>query len=596
MKQNFKPELDPSKIVDQLYDIALDPGALDGFIDAWNGAGLDTQSARRTIEDIDTFDEAFSTHLKRAETFLNRGEDDGPSLAELLTPFDSLAAMIVDRSLQVVACNAGATQSFGLRQGDLLTKCQSSGGPQNLLQDAMDDLFQATAKPDRLLKLETGGEAVQTLFQMRRLSKTDASGSPLALIVTTQYHWQPALGQTLEEVFQITSAEQGIVRALVEGRDTKSIAKERGTSEGTVRGQIKSILAKMNARSQSEVIRLVLSLRDFTPQANTSPANLMPDADEPPVDWLDAEVLKPFKTLTLPDGRHMDYHDFGPVTGAPVLYSHMGYCLVRWTRPMVKLAFQHGLRIICPIRAGYGHSSNLDPKADVLAVTRADTLHLLDHLGIARLPYLTQGNDLMFAVDLAAKRPDVVSEIIGICARPCLPGDGHYASMDKWHRFFLSTAKHAPHLLNFTAKAALAMARRIGPIEMFCQINKGSPADIALVHDSVTRPIVVANSLLIVSKTTNIAQAYAMELLASETDWSATILAARDTPTWFVNGLEDPTFDAATIADYRDHFPWITIDVVAGAGQLLIYQLYPELIPRIAQAAKAAQKGVDGVV
>lgn len=89
-------------------------------------------------------------------------------------------------------------------------------------------------------------------------------GAKHALVVTTRYHWQTALGQTLEEVFGLTSAEQGVVRALVEVLDVKSISTERGTSASTVRGQIKSILAKMNARTQSEVIRLVMSLRDVS--------------------------------------------------------------------------------------------------------------------------------------------------------------------------------------------------------------------------------------------------------------------------------------------------------------------------------------------
>ncbi|WP_186766389.1 LuxR C-terminal-related transcriptional regulator [Phaeobacter marinintestinus] len=58
------------------------------------------------------------------------------------------------------------------------------------------------------------------------------------------------------------------MRTLVEGADAKAIAAERGTSEGTVRGQIKSILGKMHARTQSEVIRFALSLRDVSESAH----------------------------------------------------------------------------------------------------------------------------------------------------------------------------------------------------------------------------------------------------------------------------------------------------------------------------------------
>ena len=387
-------------------------------------------------------------------------------------------------------------------------------------------------------------------------------------------------------MFGLTAAEQGVVRALVEGLDAKSISAERGTSEGTVRGQIKSILAKMNARTQSEVIRLVMSLRDVSQEATPMAEQSGSGPVVVSADWLQSEVWKPYKTLMLPDGRRLDYHDMGPVTGAPVLYSHMGYGLVRWHAPMIKAAFSLGLRVICPIRAGYGHSDSIDLKADVLRSTREDTLHLLDHLGIERLPYLTQGNDLLFAADFASHHPDMVSEIIGICARPCLPGDRHYSGMGKWHRFFLSTAKHAPHLLKFTSRAAVAMARRLGPEEMFRQLNKTSPADLKLLDDDALMPVLRANADVIVGKTTDVSQAYAHEILATEADWTDLMKACEQTKTWFVNGGQDPATDIATIAEYREVYPWIDIEVIPDAGQMLIYQHYEYLLPLVAQAAK----------
>lgn len=590
MTNDMLPDLTQGNLADRLYDIALDPEALETFIDLWNSAGLDAQSARQTMDDIAAFDDTYSSHLNRADTFLGRGEDEGPTLSALLAPFENLAAMIVDRALNVVACNAAATHYYDLKAGDNLVKLQVPQPDQDKLETAIGDLFNAAAKPDCLLKLETGPNAVQTLLQMRRLSKTADGGPMNALIVTTRHHWLPALGDTLEEVFQLTQAEQGIVRAMVEGHDVKSISKSRGTSEGTVRYQIKSILAKMNAKSQSEVIRLVLSLRDVTENVRSGNALHTRSMTGEDLDWLETEVWKPFKTLVLPDGRNLDYHDMGPATGAPVLFSHMGYCIVRWSRPMIKLAFQHGLRIICPIRAGYGQSTNIDWKDDVIASTREDTLALLAHLGIKRLPYMPQGNDLIFAVDLAAAKPGLISEIIGICARPYLKGDKHYARMGKWHRFFLSTGKHSPHLLHFTTKAVISMARKIGVVEMFRHANKDSAADMALTHDKVHGPVLAANTELIVGTKEGVAQAYTMELMTSEADWSDLVIAARDTPTWFVNGLEDPAYDVGTIADYRESYPWIDIEVVPNAGQMLIYQHFMDLIPRVAKCAKAARE------
>jgi DNA-binding CsgD family transcriptional regulator/pimeloyl-ACP methyl ester carboxylesterase len=411
----------------------------------------------------------------------------------------------------------------------------------------------------------------------------------LALVVTTYYHWNDILGQVLCEVFGLTSAEQAVVRSMVEGRSAKEIATARGTSEGTVRGQIKSILAKMNARSQSEIIRLVLSLRDVSSHEQGTPTLRMASRSQVTADWLNAEVWKPFKTLTLPDGRRMDYHDMGPASGAPLLYTHMGYCQARWHAPMLKRAFQQGLRVICPIRAGYGHSDNISLKADILQSTNDDTLFLLDHLEIARLPYATQGNDLIFAAAFAARHPGKVTEIIGLSARPYLHGDLHYSGMGKWHRFFLSTAKHSPHLLHFTVKSAIAVARRHGVERMFRNMQAGSAADMALSHDADLLPVMKANGELVASKTTNAAQAYAMEIRATEAPWDHLVHATKTIRTWFVIGAEDPATDIATIAAYREAYPWIEIEVVQNAGQMLIFQHYDTLLPRLADAARRAR-------
>lgn len=592
MTNSDSKDLYPQDIADWLYDIALDPQSLDTFISIWNEAGLDSQEARRALEEIDQFDTAYQAHLNRAEAFLSRageGKDD-LDLNSILAPFASLAAFILSRDLNIAACNSGAKAAFGIEEGLSLNAMNVPRDTRDHVIEVAQSLFQNTQWTDQLLKVQTNELGKTGLFQFRKLSAEDTVQARHILVVTTRYHWQAALGQTLEEVFGLTTAEQGIVRALVEGLDAKAISADRGTSEGTVRGQIKAVLAKMNARTQSEVIRLVMSLRDVSEPMQSANGN-KPQMWPVPTStgWLHNEVWKPFKTLTLRDGRRLDYHDMGPANGAPVIHSHMGYCMARWHAPMLKLLFQHGLRVICPIRAGYGHSDNIDPKADVLAATRSDTIELLEHLGIDRLPYLTQGNDLIFAADFAGHSPEKISEIIGLCARPSLPGDRHYSGMAKWHRFFLSTAKHAPHLLTFTAKAAITMAKRIGVEKMYRQMNQHSPADMALIQRDDLRLVMIANAELVAGKDTNAAQAYTMELLQTETDWSDLMFKCRGTKTWFVNGGQDPAVDIATISEYRETYPWIDIEVVPDAGQMLLFQHYENLIPRIAHAAKSVK-------
>lgn len=101
--------------------------------------------------------------------------------------------------------------------------------------------------------------------------------------------------------------------------------------------------------------------------------------------------------------------------------------------------------------------------------------------------------------------------------------------------------------------------------------------------------ILTANAELMAGKTTDASQAYTMELIRTETPWDDIILAAKGTKTWFWCGGEDPLMDIATIAAYRETYPWIDIVVIPEAGQMMIYQHFEMIIPKLAEAAKAAQ-------
>ncbi|MEP3299727.1 MAG: LuxR C-terminal-related transcriptional regulator [Pseudoruegeria sp.] len=298
----------------------------------------------------------------------------------------------MDDALDVILSNEGAAEFFGLRKGRPLDQADLPRDTARSFHAALTKAFSGPQGGQYLVKAQIDHDGSPLVLHIRRLPATSTTGRALSLVVTRSYRWNTALGPTLGEVFGLTIAEQGVVRSLVEGRNVKEIAGIRGTSEGTVRGQLKSILSKMNARSQSEIIRLVVNLQAVSQKENPSAPS-----DGAPVgaDWIDAEVWKPFKTVRLPDGRRMDYHEMGPANGVPILYSHMGYCIARWHAPMVKLPFLQGLRVICSIRAGNDQSDNIDPKADVLSTTREDTLFPMDHFGLRRVPYVVQGRSCL---------------------------------------------------------------------------------------------------------------------------------------------------------------------------------------------------------
>ena len=244
--------------------------------------------------------------------------------------------------------------------------------------------------------------------------------------------------------------------------------------------------------------------------------------------------------------------------------------------------------MICPIRAGYGHSDTIEMTADPLDTASTDTAVLLNTLGIQRVPYVAQGTDFPFAVDLIAKHPNLVSEVLGFGARPCLPGGLQVNGAGRWQRFFVTTARNSPHLAQFASHAVMAMCKRIGPDAMLRQLCKDSPADLALLENDEIRRVLVANLSLMAGKSTNAARAFAMEYIAFQADWSDLVMATRPIPVQLFLAQEDPTIDLNALPKFQQAYPWIAFEVVQNAGLALTFQHPEKLIPLMAKAASRA--------
>lgn len=586
--QNQMPEgVDHNLIVDRIYEVALEPPLFEDFINFWHDANISSKVSIAEDTQPGAFGQSYHRHVERAQTFLSLGELAYRDLSEHLKPYENLAAFVVNGSLMVETKNNGAFSAFGVVEGNSLLQLDLDADVLNALISMTKDVLNSADSLEKLLKADMENKRGAMLFRVVRLWNVNGA-IPYALIVTTQFHWRNEIDDLLGNSFNLTKAEQAVVRSLVEGHSTKNIALIRATSESTVRAQIKSIISKMNLRSQTDVIRLAMTFSKLNPESNASPIVESSAAPTQSLNWLEHEVWKPFEAITVPDGRKLTYHLMGPKAGNPILFSHMGSCMVRWSRPMIELLYEHNLRVICPIRAGYGQSDNLKLNADIFEVTTEDTVFLLNFLGLSKLPNAVLGSDFPLAVHLAGRHPKLITELIGIGARPCLPNGKSIDGAGRWQQFFASASRHAPHLAEFASRALMLMCKRIGPAAMLDKLCKDSPADLALLESAEMSQVLEANIALMAGEGTNAARAFAMEFIAFHQDWSGLMPAIRDVPIKLIIAEEDPTVDLSQLPQIEAAYPWIKIEIERDAGLAMIYQKFQTIIPQMAEAANRA--------
>jgi pimeloyl-ACP methyl ester carboxylesterase len=267
---------------------------------------------------------------------------------------------------------------------------------------------------------------------------------------------------------------------------------------------------------------------------------------------------------------------------------HLDYGLIRWPAAAEAEAARRGMRVVVPVRAGYGRTEPHGRRVDHLAGVVADYAQVLDHLGLAGAVVICLGADLRFAATLANGRPDLVRAILGCAAQLPLRTAAQYERMDKWQRFILANARYAPKVLPFLVQAGFSLARRLGKANFFAQVNGGSPADMETFARPEVRAAILEGSETCLAEKWSAHEAFTRECIGSERDWSAALRALR-VPTLLLQGDQDPQTPVLTVRELMPEYPQIEVRVLPHTGQLLFFAEWPQVLDAV--AARMAPAG-----
>lgn len=550
-----------AELIDGIYEVAVDPARYESLVDIWERRlGPLRSGAGQSFSDA-----VLEQHAARAWLFLDRYDQIAgrrgvnAALAEL----GRTAAFASRDGRTVVAANEAAGQLFQLRVGQRLTALPIQPEEAEALSKAIRSISVSKQDASTVLRARSTRTGGPIIFRIRPVIDEEVQS---ALVATSEFAWPQGLTDTMREAFDLTLAEVEVVRSITEGQSPKEIAESRGRSLDTVRTQMRSILAKTETHSQSELVRVTIALMDVVEHAISRQGRGLKAASD----------LKdiPYRSVTLTDGRRLDYIEFGDPAGRACVYFPLDYGLIRWPASAEAAAERRHLRVIVPIRAGFGHSSPMPAGINYTKSTADDAAQLLRQLGVEKAVAITLGADLRFAMKLALLKPGLLTGILGCAAMLPVQTAEQYDRMDKWHRFILANGRYAPRLLPFLVKAGYSMARRLGKDRFFTAVNAGSPADLRTFEIPEVRQAILSGSDVCLSDWHSSHEAFAREVIDSETNWSDLIQQCT-IPVKLLQGDQDPQSPVQTIRELAAGFPKLDVQYLEGAGQLLFFQEWP---------------------
>lgn len=564
-----------AEIVERLYDVAVDPIRLEDLLEVWEDRAAPLRVG--PVESaIPLEDPEIEAHMARATVFLDRLEaaQDSPAIRSIFEDIPRSAALISDGGPTIAGCNRAAILAFGTAEGGAFADLPFDEEDRTLLAGIIRRV--ASRKAEHVVTLRIRSRVTGSPVILRVSPVDGGAARPLALVVSTELVWPEGFQTTVQDAFGLTAAEVEIVRGVTLGLPLRDIAEARGRSLETVRTQIRSVLAKTETHSQSELVRVVLGLMDVA---------LLPVQGSPLQGDRGALAPCPVRDLRAPDGRRLTWIEFGTPHGIPVLYMHLDFGLIRWPAAAERAAVQRGLRVIVPVRQGYGKTDPLPKGADHLASVTQDYAAVLDHLGVRGAVVIPLGADLRFAMNLSLLRPDLVRAIVGAACQLPLRSAAQYERMDKWQRFILANARYAPKVLPFLVQAGFSLARRLGKEAFFRQVNGGSPADMATFSRPDVRVAMLEGSDVCLTRKWSAHAAFTAECIGSEKDWSAVVRDVK-VPVLLLQGDQDPQSPAVTIQELAADYPHLTVRFLPGTGQLLFMAEWPQVLDAVERLAR----------
>lgn len=554
-------------LIERLYETSIEPQRLAVLIDDWDRrlSAADSTGAFR----LDVFGgRNFASHVERSLEILDRLSAAESMRAEGFLSGIRSAAMVLSEQSLVLAANRPARELFGIFPSAYVRTMPFNAD--DLVELAARATAVAAVGLDEIVQLRRGGSDRITTVHLRAIG--GAAGARQVLAVSSELLWTSDVSEVLARAFGLTAAELEVLRRLTAGDTVAGIAGETGRRVGTVRSQLHALLAKTGTRTQAELIRIASLL-----------LNSAPTGGEPGRPALSRPSGRRHRFAHLSDGRRMDVITYGHPTGRPLLWlqSTLGMHVLPLAAESALVA--RGIRVIVPIRAGYGVSDPPPSGWDPFELAVNDTLELLRRLRAARIVVVAPTDDIAIALMLAHADPARIAQIIGIGAGFPILSPAQYDRMHAVGRFFRICARYTPGTLPFIAKAFRLLVMRYGTEDYYRKSFANVPGDSRAFSDPEVRDAVSAGFGYLYGAGVGSEAAFCADLVRIHQDWPPG-LGDVACPVTLIHGEQDGNAPFETARDYCAMYPRWRYIGFPDEGQLVALARWPEVLDTIEAA------------
>jgi DNA-binding NarL/FixJ family response regulator/pimeloyl-ACP methyl ester carboxylesterase len=553
-------------LIASTYRSVLDESAFDDMISGWE--------RKLTTSDVGTSQTKVSRRLfGQLVTFRDTLDNLGvPATSDPLKVAVSEVpgpAVVISPNGRVATINVAGQRAFGVRQGAQIDPALIAASS----RDDYDALLRASSGHSNaahaiLTILPAAEDYGESLLAEAYLLRAAGQNRAHIALRSLEIAWAPRAGDRLQQAFGLTQAECDVAQLFFQFRNLETIAEKRRVSLLTIRTQIKTIMAKMGAPSNIELMRLLAMVASREQVGLTGGAPI----------WHDP--LSRESIVQTSGGRKIAWTWMGDRHGVPVVMSRgmtMTYLLPAECEARLKEA---GICLYLPSRPGYGNST-IDASLDVMEDNLVALREFLDRIVGRRCLGVGQADGVLPLVAKAAANPARFHGLIavGYAGGFDIPG---LQRLPKIQRVMLQLAGSAPWVAELMAKSGHRMMRQHGLDWYLERAFRSNPINQVTLRNPDWTAL-IRNACEHALKQGHVTFVRELQLTHYPIDAALRDLAI---PLLYLAPLDDPGIDLDACRRLEKLNPKIAIEPVSDAAELILYQRGELVLDRIIALAR----------